>query len=73
MKYQVLFSLKNNEKVFKTCICCSCEWCLKGSLREVVTDKCAIFLSGLHTCINREPSPSDGILRKITKNYLKFS
>ena len=23
MKYQVLFSLKNNEKIFKTVVCCS--------------------------------------------------
>ena len=30
MKYQVFFSLKNNEKIFKIGICCSCDWCLKG-------------------------------------------
>ena len=26
MKYQVLFSLKNNEKVFMVVVCCSCDW-----------------------------------------------
>ena len=26
MKYQVLFSQKNNEKVFMNVVCCSCDW-----------------------------------------------
>ena len=26
---QVLFSLKNNDKIFKTVVCCNCNWCLK--------------------------------------------
>ena len=30
MKYQVLFSLKNNEKLFKSVVCCSRRWRLKG-------------------------------------------
>ena len=30
MKYQALFSLKNNEKIFKTVGCCSLDWHLKG-------------------------------------------
>ena len=30
MKYQVLFSLKNNEKIFKTVVCCSCDLAPKG-------------------------------------------
>ena len=30
MKYQVLFPLKNNEKVFMNVICCSCDWRFKG-------------------------------------------
>ena len=30
MKYQVLSSLKNNEKLFKTVVCCSRDWRLKG-------------------------------------------
>ena len=30
MKYQVLFSLKTNEKIFKTVICCSRDWHFKG-------------------------------------------
>ena len=32
MKYQVLFSLKNNEKVYMNVICCSRGWCLKGQI-----------------------------------------
>ena len=30
LKYQVLFSLKNNEKVFINVVCCSCDWGFKG-------------------------------------------
>ena len=30
MKYQVSFSLKKNEKVFKNVVCCSREWRFKG-------------------------------------------
>ena len=30
MKYQVLFSLGNNEKVFMNVVCCSCDWHFKG-------------------------------------------
>ena len=30
MKYQVLFSLKNNKKVFMNVVCCSCDWLFKG-------------------------------------------
>ena len=29
MKYQVLFSLKNNEKIFKTVFCCIRDWSLR--------------------------------------------
>ena len=29
MKHQALFSLKNNEKIFKTVVCCSRDWHLK--------------------------------------------
>ena len=32
MKYQVLFSLKNNEKIFMNVVCCSRDWPLKGSI-----------------------------------------
>ena len=31
MKYQVLFSLKNNETVFMNILCCSHEWHFKGN------------------------------------------
>ena len=30
MKYQVLFSLKNKEKVFINVVCCSYDWRFKG-------------------------------------------
>ena len=30
MKYQALFSLKNNEKVFMNVVCCSRDWRFKG-------------------------------------------
>ena len=30
MKYQVLFSLKNNEIVFINVVCSSRDWCFKG-------------------------------------------
>ena len=30
MKYQVLVSLKNNEKVFINAVCCSRDWPFKG-------------------------------------------
>ena len=30
MKYQVLFSLKNNEEIFRNVVCCSCDWRSKG-------------------------------------------
>ena len=30
MKYQVLFSLKNNEKIFMNVVCCSRDWRFKG-------------------------------------------
>ena len=34
MKYQVLFSLKNNEKVFINVICCNHDWRFEG-LRDI--------------------------------------
>ena len=35
MKYQVLFSLKNNEKIFKTVVCCSRDWHLRVKITEL--------------------------------------
>ena len=32
MKYQVLFSLKNNEEIFMNVVCCSRDWGFKGWL-----------------------------------------
>ena len=34
MKYQVLFSLKNNEKVFINAVCCSRDWPFKGQIKR---------------------------------------
>ena len=34
MKYQVLFSLKNNEKEFINVFCCSRDWRFKGYVQE---------------------------------------
>ena len=30
MKYQALFYQINYEKIFKTVVCCSRDWCFKG-------------------------------------------
>ena len=35
MKYQVLFSLKNNEKVFINVVCSSRDWRFKGKIDNV--------------------------------------
>ena len=35
MKYQVLFSLRNNEIVFIDVVCCSHDWHFKGMFLEV--------------------------------------
>ena len=35
MKYQVLFSLKNNEEMFMSVVCCSCDWRLKGQFSKL--------------------------------------
>ena len=32
LKHQVLFSLKNNEKIFMNVVCCSRDWRFKGSV-----------------------------------------
>ena len=32
MKYQVLFSLKNNAEIFMNVVCCSCDWPFKVKL-----------------------------------------
>ena len=34
MKYHVLFSLKNNKKVFMNVVCCSRDWRFKGYFRD---------------------------------------
>ena len=30
MKYQVLFSLEDNEEIFMNVVCCGCDWRFKG-------------------------------------------
>ena len=37
MKYQVLFSLKNNENVFINVVCCSHDWRFKGKSKNKIT------------------------------------
>ena len=32
MKYQALFFMKSNEKLFKTVVCCSRDWRLRGEI-----------------------------------------
>ena len=39
--YQVLISLKNNEKVFMNAICCSCDWRFKGKC--IIKPNCSIL------------------------------
>ena len=48
MKYQVLFSLKNNEKVFVNVVCCSCDCTLRVKLNRYIFrgSKSTIFLLG---------------------------
>ena len=42
MKYQVLFSLKNNEKVFINVVCCSRDWQFKGLTDYVINPNLAV-------------------------------
>ena len=50
MKYQVLFSLKNNKKkVFVNVLCCSHDWPFKGYISGV-SIKCAVFRILLNSC-----------------------
>ena len=37
MKYQVLFSLKNNEEIFLNAICCNCDWRFTGLNNRNIT------------------------------------
>ena len=46
MKYLVLFSLKNDEKAFKTVVCCSRDWHLKGSVVIVGSSPLSKGLTG---------------------------
>ena len=39
LKHQVLFSLKNNEKIFMNVVCCSCDWRLKGET-DIICSQC---------------------------------
>ena len=36
MKYQVVYSLKNVEKIFKDVVCCSRDWRLQGNNKRFV-------------------------------------
>ena len=52
MKYQVLFSLKTIKNIFKTVICCSHDWCLKGyiSYRVLVHILCFKHKKDAYLC-----------------------
>ena len=39
MKYQVLFSLKSNEKVFINAVCCSRDWHFNGLQHSITLNK----------------------------------
>ena len=49
MKYQVLFALKNNEKKFKTVVCCSHYWRLKVNQRQDTTRPVVVLLFYVHS------------------------
>ena len=43
MKHQVLFSLKNNEKIFMNVVCCTSDWRFKGLITIcLVTAVCVL-------------------------------
>ena len=44
MKYQVLFSLKNNEKVFINVVCCSRNWHFKGYQNKLFVQLCKVLV-----------------------------
>ena len=48
MKYQVLFSLESNEKVYMNVICCSCD----GRFKGLSSSK---FLTGPCSAVSRAP------------------
>ena len=54
-KYQVLFSLKNNEKVYMNVVCCSRDWRFKGLVKKKET-KFKIKNKGIHWAHNVEIS-----------------
>ena len=43
MKYQILFPLKNNEKIFKTIVCCSRDWRLSQMEKGLPIRKANFF------------------------------
>ena len=57
MKYQVLFSLKNNEEIFMNVVCCSCDW----SFNSLTTEKQTTKFSSAN--LKKMLSPSCIILR----------
>ena len=50
IKYQVLFSLKNNEKVFINVVCCSHDWCFKGKSTQKDDKICISKISKKKNC-----------------------
>ena len=48
MKYQVLFSLKNNEKVFINVVCCSSDWRFKHKEYNIMKLLLYVFFMGFN-------------------------
>ena len=50
MKYQVLFSLKNNEKLFMNVACCSCDWLFKSKVTRKHKVKAVYIFFAIENC-----------------------
>ena len=70
MIYQVLLSLKNNEKIFKTVICCSFDWRLKGKVKCIHS----VFLSFLRrgVLLHRIAVSRSKVFTFVTSHLLSF-
>ena len=53
MIYQILFSLKNNEKVLINVVCCSRDWRFKSCMMEQCMNNYRNFQNNCVTSINK--------------------
>ena len=44
MNHQVLFSLKNNEKIFMNVVCCNRDWCLRVNAAVLIRRLTCFFV-----------------------------